>query len=285
MAAIVAVTVSATLGFSSSAMAHPIDAERGVETVSGVGLAPSVAGVAKTHVVATPTPHKAAVTCVGGVNRRRTPSTRLPFVPPGLPYGASVEVVELVSDEDPYPGTPQSNPNWWSMTDHLYVWAGCIGARSAVSPAPAAAGSVASYKVAKPTVTRRAAVPKRKVVHRAVKHASRYAQRPRVLVSGRGNAAANQRIALGMMGSYGWSSSSQFSCLVRLWNRESGWNQYAHNRGSGAHGIPQALPASKMGAAGWSNPVVQIRWGLRYIKGRYGSPCGAWGHSQATGWY
>jgi len=78
----------------------------------------------------------------------------------------------------------------------------------------------------------------------------------------------------------------QYSCLVALWNRESHWNVYAQNP-SGAYGIPQALPGSKMASAGpdWqSNYKTQIKWGLSYI-GRYGNPCGAWAHSQATGWY
>jgi len=85
----------------------------------------------------------------------------------------------------------------------------------------------------------------------------------------------------------GWSLS-QFSCLNLLWNRESGWNLRARNRSSGAYGIPQALPGSKMAtiAADWrTNPITQIKWGLNYIAERYGSPCGAWGHSQSFGWY
>jgi hypothetical protein len=96
-----------------------------------------------------------------------------------------------------------------------------------------------------------------------------------------------QKIAEAMLGSYGWSSS-QFGCLVSLWNLESGWNVYASNPSSGAYGIPQALPGSKMASAGadWqSNPATQIRWGLGYIKSLYGSPCGAWSHEQADGWY
>ncbi|MFD1721807.1 lytic transglycosylase domain-containing protein [Amnibacterium endophyticum] len=85
----------------------------------------------------------------------------------------------------------------------------------------------------------------------------------------------------------GWAPS-EFSCLVSLWNRESGWNTHAANPGSGAYGIPQALPGSKMAAAGadWQNSyATQITWGLGYIAGSYGSPCGAWGHSNALGWY
>jgi hypothetical protein len=80
----------------------------------------------------------------------------------------------------------------------------------------------------------------------------------------------------------------QFACLVALWNRESHWNVYAGNPVSGAYGIPQALPGSKMASAGpnWqSDAATQITWGLGYITGRYGTPCGAWAHSQSSGWY
>jgi len=96
-----------------------------------------------------------------------------------------------------------------------------------------------------------------------------------------------QQIAEGMLGSFGWSSS-QFSCLQPLWNAESGWNVSATNPSSGAYGIPQALPASKMASAGpdyLTNPATQIRWGLQYIQSVYGSPCSAWSHEQAYGWY
>jgi hypothetical protein len=80
----------------------------------------------------------------------------------------------------------------------------------------------------------------------------------------------------------------QMPCLDKLWNRESGWNQHATNAGSGAYGIPQALPGSRMASEGsdWrTSAATQIKWGLKYIKGRYNNPCGAWAHSQNTGWY
>jgi hypothetical protein len=96
-----------------------------------------------------------------------------------------------------------------------------------------------------------------------------------------------QQIAEAMLGSFGWSSS-QFSCLDPLWAHESGWSVTAYNAGSGAYGIPQALPGSRMASAGpnWqTNAATQIRWGLEYIKSTYGSPCAAWDHEQATGWY
>ena len=96
-----------------------------------------------------------------------------------------------------------------------------------------------------------------------------------------------QQIAMAMLPSYGWSSS-EFSCLNSLWEQESGWNPYAANPSSGAYGIPQALPGSKMASAGtdWqSNAATQIRWGLGYIQATYGSPCGAWSHESSAGWY
>jgi hypothetical protein len=100
------------------------------------------------------------------------------------------------------------------------------------------------------------------------------------------NPGTAQSIAYHMLGSFGFSTS-QFGCLDDLWNAESGWRWNAENA-SGAYGIPQALPGSKMASAGadWqTNPATQIKWGLGYIKSIYGTPCGAWGHEQADGWY
>jgi len=110
------------------------------------------------------------------------------------------------------------------------------------------------------------------------------AQSPAVTTAASGSP---QQIAQAMLGSFGWSSS-QFSCLDPLWAHESGWSVSAYNAGSGAFGIPQALPGSRMASAGpdWqTNAATQIKWGLDYIKGTYGSPCGAWSHEEATGWY
>ena len=96
-----------------------------------------------------------------------------------------------------------------------------------------------------------------------------------------------RQIAQAMLGSFGWSSS-QFSCLDPLWEHESRWSVTAANPGSGAFGIPQALPGSRMASAGpdWqTSAATQITWGLRYIRDTYGSPCDALSHAQATGWY
>ncbi|HKE63431.1 MAG TPA: lytic transglycosylase domain-containing protein [Micromonosporaceae bacterium] len=83
-------------------------------------------------------------------------------------------------------------------------------------------------------------------------------------------------------------SLTQMACLDKMWTKESNWRTTAENSSSGAYGIPQALPASKMATYGSdyrTNPTPQIKWGLAYIKGRYGTPCDAWSFWQAHGWY
>ena len=96
-----------------------------------------------------------------------------------------------------------------------------------------------------------------------------------------------QSTAYTMLASFGFSPQTYFGCLLDLWDRESGWSYDAENP-SGAYGIPQALPGSKMASAGpdWqTNPATQIRWGLGYIKQLYGNPCGAWAFEEANGYY
>jgi hypothetical protein len=118
----------------------------------------------------------------------------------------------------------------------------------------------------------------------AAAQAARDAQRQSLIDNARKDPRGAARA---MLDDFGFADS-QFSCLNSLWTRESNWLYSATNPSSGAYGIPQSLPASKMASAGAdyrTNPVTQIRWGLGYIKQVYGTPCGAWGHSQATGWY
>ncbi|POX41678.1 transglycosylase domain-containing protein [Streptomyces sp. Ru73] len=82
--------------------------------------------------------------------------------------------------------------------------------------------------------------------------------------------------------------ADQFQCFSNIVDHESGWNYRATNAGSGAYGLVQALPGSKMASAGadWrTNPATQIKWGLGYMNDRYGSPCGAWSFWQANSWY
>ncbi len=104
------------------------------------------------------------------------------------------------------------------------------------------------------------------------------------------NAQADPRSAArALLPEFGFDAS-QFSCLDQLWMGESGWRYTASNSSSGAYGIPQSLPGSKMAsvASDWrTNPVTQIRWGLKYIKSSYGTPCGAWDswQSRSPHWY
>jgi hypothetical protein len=115
--------------------------------------------------------------------------------------------------------------------------------------------------------------------------ASRSTSRRSLPSSGGPYSGSPKAIAQTMLAQRGWSG--QFSCLNSLWNKESGWSVSAANP-SGAYGIPQALPGSKMASAGsdWqTNPATQIRWGLNYISSTYGTPCAAWAHSQANNWY
>ncbi|MEV4415326.1 transglycosylase SLT domain-containing protein [Catellatospora sp. NPDC049609] len=99
--------------------------------------------------------------------------------------------------------------------------------------------------------------------------------------------SGNQLTACKLLPSFGFGYS-QMVPLVKLWQHESGWNHKAENSGSGAYGIPQALPGDKMAKFGddWrTNPATQIKWGLDYIKNRYDTPAGAWNHFQDNNWY
>jgi hypothetical protein len=154
--------------------------------------------------------------------------------------------------------------------------------------AAARARRLAAEQAAQQAAQQRAA-QRQAARQQAARQQAQQAQQPAASSSG-GSATPSgnpQQIAMGMLGSFGWSSS-QFGCLQSLWNAESGWNVTATNPTSGAYGIPQALPGSKMASAGsdWqTDAATQIRWGLGYIKSLYGTPCGAWAHEEADGWY
>jgi hypothetical protein len=110
---------------------------------------------------------------------------------------------------------------------------------------------------------------------------------PAPLAAGCSHYTGNQLVACDLLPSFGFSTG-EMPALVAMWSRESGWSTSSYNSGSGAFGIPQALPGSKMASAGsdWrTNPATQIRWGLGYIRSRYGSPSSAWAFWQAHGWY
>lgn len=159
-----------------------------------------------------------------------------------------------------------------------------------VAAAKAAAANAAAAKAAlaaRQAAARQAAAKQAAAKQAAAKQA---AAQPTQAVAARQAAEPSgspQQIAQQMLGQFGWSGS-QFSCLEPLWERESGWDVTAENPSSGAYGIPQALSGSLMASAGpdWqTDAATQIRWGLTYIQGRYGSPCGAWAHEEADGWY
>ena len=127
--------------------------------------------------------------------------------------------------------------------------------------------------------------PVNKIVQVRAKQTTSRSSSSRTYISG--SVAEYQAYARARCSAYGWSSAD-FNCLVALWNKESKWNPNPYNASSGAYGIPQALPASKMATAGTdyrTNYKTQINWGLSYISSRYGSPSAAWSHSKSTGWY
>lgn len=151
----------------------------------------------------------------------------------------------------------------------------------------AAAARRARRAAARRRATERAAARQAVVAAAAVQRREAHRRAVQAASPGQGQPSGSpQQVAMAMLGSYGWSSG-QFGCLNDLWSRESGWDATAENP-SGAYGIPQALPGSKMASAGadWAtDPATQIRWGLGYIREIYGSPCGAWSHELATGSY
>jgi hypothetical protein len=181
---------------------------------------------------------------------------------------------------------------------------GTTAAAAAVDPARSAAAarsaadSLAHQRVIAAEARRRAvaaadaAAAAREKAERKARQKAAAAAALKARTEARARATRNalrdpQSIARIMVLERGWSAS-QFSCLRSLWERESNWNPRADNPASSAYGIPQALPGPKMASAGpdWrTNPVTQIKWGLGYIADRYGTPCGAWAHSESHNWY
>jgi len=144
--------------------------------------------------------------------------------------------------------------------------------------------SVAAARSAQREKVKAAALAKARKA--AAEKAAAAAKRKRVIANAQKDPKAAARM---LLPEYGFSQS-QWPCLERLWIGESGWNYRAENSSSGAYGIPQSLPGSKMAtvAGDWrTNPVTQIKWGLNYIKQSYGSPCNAldqW-NSRSPHWY
>lgn len=144
---------------------------------------------------------------------------------------------------------------------------------------------VAALKAAhKKLAAKQAAAAKRAAARHAAARKAAALRASRAALSVR--PGSNRALGRDLAAARGWGDA-QFVCLDNLWSNESGWSQNAANS-SGAYGIPQAKPGSKMASAGsdWAtNPRTQIAWGLSYIGSRYGSPCGAWSTYQSKGWY
>jgi hypothetical protein len=160
---------------------------------------------------------------------------------------------------------PNAGPAAESAAESLQIAAESRSLSTKASAVAAAAGATAT---APPK-------PKHRKAPRAARAKSRAPLTPREM--------AQQLVAQHP----GWKPA-QFTCLDKLWTRESGWDPHNENGGSGAYGIPQSLPANKMAAFGgdWrDNPLTQIRWGLSYIADRYSTPCAAWEHSQRYNYY
>lgn len=178
-----------------------------------------------------------------------------------------------------------------------------VGSLSGAAPLEGAGASLASAGVTSEETTDASSLSAEEIAEREEQVSRSAAREPladrtkaRQLASGSGQAQTREQdladadpktLARALMPEYGLSAG-EFSCLEQLWEKESGWSTTADNPTSSAYGIPQALPGSKMSSAGpnWeSNPETQVRWGLGYIRDRYGSACGAWGHSQSNNWY
>jgi hypothetical protein len=213
----------------------------------------------------------------------------------GAPSGAAFSAITTRSGQTVAGrGTQQSHraARRFSLIADLQAMATMLASQRAAAHQAAVAQGVKRQTQAKLTAKREAA---RKAAQQAPAQQRSGQQRSGQQRSGQQPAASSaptasgspQSIAQAMLGSFGWSAS-QYSCLDPLWAGESGWSVTASNPSTGAYGIPQAMPASKMASAGpnWrTSAATQIRWGLDYIKSTYGSPCAAWSHEEADGWY
>ncbi|MFF7214723.1 transglycosylase SLT domain-containing protein [Streptomyces sp. NPDC008238] len=141
-----------------------------------------------------------------------------------------------------------------------------------------AAEQAARKQAAKDATARRAAAAKAEADRKA-----KAAARAALVVKASYTVAEVQAMAQAIIG-----DASQYQCFSNIVGHESGWDYTATNSSSGAYGLVQALPGSKMASAGadWrTNPGTQVKWGLKYMNSRYGSPCGAWSFWQNNSWY
>lgn len=159
--------------------------------------------------------------------------------------------------------------------------------RQRLADTKAYADAAARAEAARVAAARKAQAARAEAARKAAVQAQLRARTRAKARAARSAARNPQAIAKIMVRERGWGAG-QFSCLDSLWTRESNWDHTATNPSSGAYGIPQSLPARKMASAGSdyrTNPVTQIEWGLGYIEDRFGTPCGAWAHSESHGWY
>lgn len=195
-------------------------------------------------------------------------------------YISIVEKVVTIQEEIPFETVTKDVSNGSESTQDKVVQAGSNGLKEITYRIKYQNGKeIEKVKVSEKVITE----PVDKIVEVRTKVVTSRGNTAR----GTGTAGEAQAYAQQRCADYGWSDED-FECLIALWNKESGWNVNAHNSYSGAHGIPQALPASKMSSAGadyLTNYQTQVNWGLGYISSRYGSPSVAWAHSCNTGWY
>jgi hypothetical protein len=257
------------LGHTLPAAASPVARSRRsqVARVAGAAVALSLLAVGAVDVVTT----RAGDGAIGFI--AAPPST--------LPPQAALEAVAYRADTGDLSTHRAEVRDARAEADAAAARAAAEAARVAAQAAADAAAKAAADAAAKAAADAAAADAQRQA---AAHQAARDAQRQSVATTAKQDSKAAARA---MLAEFGFADS-QFSCLSSLWTRESNWLYTATNPSSGAYGIPQSLPASKMASAGAdyrTNPVTQIRWGLGYIKQVYGTPCGAWAHSQSTGWY
>ena len=210
-----------------------------------------------------------------------------PFLLSAIAAGslAAVVVVSAVPDATaPAAARPVVAEAAVGPTDLLASWDLADTAVAAHQAQQAAARKAAAAAAAAAAERRQARLAKL-AEERRERAAKRRASRDRSYSGAPVSPGSARAIAKSQLAARGWSD--QFGCLDQLWQKESGWRVTAASP-SGAYGIPQALPGSKMASAGadWrTSAATQIRWGLGYIDSRHGTPCGAWSHFQSRGWY
>lgn len=195
-------------------------------------------------------------------------------------YTSIVEKIVTVEEEIPFETITKDVSNDSENTQERVTQEGENGIKEVTYKIQYQNGEEISKEVVSENVTKE---PVDKIVEVRTKVVtSRYGTR-----ATSGNVAEYQAYAYTKCMEKGWSESD-FDCLVSLWNKESGWNIYAYNASSGALGIPQACPGSKMAANGsdyLTNYKTQINWGINYIYSRYGNPTNAWARSCSTNSY